>query len=53
MAGTFTVEASCTSDSRVTAYRSLSFIIEDVPQKKKKSGPQMTGTKNQPLDNRT
>ena len=38
VAGTFTVEASCTSDSRVTALRSVSFIIEDVPQKKKKSG---------------
>ena len=37
VAGTFIVEASCTSDSGVTAYRSLSFIIEDEPQKKKKS----------------
>ncbi len=37
VAGTFTVEASCTSDSGVTALRSVSFIIEDVPQKKKKS----------------
>ncbi len=38
VAGTFIVEASCTSDSGVTAYRSLSFIIEDEPQKKKKGG---------------